>query len=283
MPKTNQFASKPVQEDEIKLNADDKRVINAAWSWVLKNTKHYHPAFHNHGGPKKQDNIDWDKIRQYKPRAPRRVRELLTRYYYDTRNLSLHKNGIELRIAEKDGAFKQVIKIGDKAGALTPMLRRIEYTGLMPAPKPNLSLIGKNAEDRDETIRFLKQSVKDEGRIKPVIAIEGQRRRRSYHPDGNRDVTIEFAADLGTGINVKGFVWHIMQVEFEIKENNTSNSNAEILMYEGDYLTRKFRALAPGFESKPTPGFQAFNGNSVMGEKKWGRQPVETFEVLAPS
>ena len=32
----NQFASRALLEDEIKLDADDKGVIKEAWNWVLK-------------------------------------------------------------------------------------------------------------------------------------------------------------------------------------------------------------------------------------------------------
>jgi len=159
------------------------------------------------------------------------------------------------------------------------MMRRPEFPGIVRKPRPRLTLIDKNAEDREKTIKFLKKTVKGKGRPKPVIAIEGQRKRRSYHPDGDRDITVEFAADLATGINIWGFTWPIMQIELEIKENNSGVANDKILLGERGYLTDIFGDLEPSFVSKPSPGFTHLAENPVS-KKKWGKMPLGRFSCL---
>lgn len=275
----DQLTSTAYLEDEVKLDASEPRLITDVWNSVLRRTRHFHPAYHNHRGEQKMDDIDWRSISQFKPVPPSRARELLTRYYYDTRNLALHNNAVELRIEAKGGLFKQVIKVGNGADMDQPMMRRGEYPGMLRKPKARTTLIDKKAEGHEETVKFLKKTVKGQGSIKPVNAIEGQRRRRSYHPDGDRDITIEFAADLGTGINIRGFIWQVMQIELEIKENRSSATNAEILLGERGYLTDQFADLEPSFVSKPYQGFRNLAEHKI-GKKKWGKLPCDRFQLL---
>jgi len=102
----NQFAAAAFLEDEVKLDAAESKLVREVWNSVLRRTKHFHPAFHTHTGEQRLDDVDWSSIHSFKPHPPMRVRELLTRYYYDTRNLALHDQSVEVRIAPKGRAFK---------------------------------------------------------------------------------------------------------------------------------------------------------------------------------
>ncbi len=219
------FTSATFQEDEVKLDAPNADLIDQIWWDVISDTDHFSPSFHKHTGSNKLDEVNWSSLSHAQHATPREVSKLRYRYYYDTRLQSLFNDKVELRIEPKGGAFKQVIKIGNCASEERPVMKRPEYPAQLRASRARISAIDKNVDKRQETIDFLKRSVHKAGAIKPVIAIESGRRKLEYHPDGDKNVTIEFAADIATGINTKGFLWPLYQIELEIKENKSDKTN----------------------------------------------------------
>ena len=98
-------------------------------------------------------------------------------------------------------------------------------------------------------------------KLYPLLVIASQRWKIDYHPDGDKNTKIEYASDVGHGIDITGYEWDIYQAELELKKGDLS-----VLTREESYLREHFNFLKVESHSKPTPGFE--NLSSIITSSK---------------
>lgn len=278
------FTSAAFDEDEIKSDAPDKKYLDEIWSYVLADS-YYKAANNNHVSPNRYDDVDWP-LKSFGGADPANsTTKFKYRYYYDTPLLALFKSAVELRLEDKAGTIKQVIKIGNGATLANPMLGRKEYPAQLRMFKPNLSAIDRKVEERKKIIKNLRETVGKPDNLRALVAIQSQRRKIEYHPDGNRRATIEIGIDAAFALTVTNYGWNIFQLEQEVKENKTNRSNQELLMYEQGRLAQRFSELVICINSKPTIGFNALeDAKDEFTDKEWRKLmkalPCDRFERL---
>lgn len=235
--------------------------------------------------PQQYDDIHWPNYSFGGADPAQSITKFRYRYYFDTPLLVLFSHAVELRIEKKGTTFRHVIKIGNGATAEHPMLGRKEYPAQLKRFKPNLSAIDKTADHSKEIIAFLRKTVGKPHKLKPLIAIQSQRRKLEYHPEGNRNITIEIGIDVGTGVTVTNFDWTLCQIELKIKENKSPESNALILEREGQLLKDKSPVLTNSLISKPAKGFNNLIEHPLFGTKalksQIGNLPQCRFQRLS--
>lgn len=280
-PISSVFTSLGYQEDEVKLNAPDNKTLESVWWHIINDEQHFVPSYNTHVNPQLPEDKGLARLTSDKPRilmAPRSITKIRYRYYFDTRLRDLFRAKVEVRLEPKDGAFKQVIKMGNGATIDNPMMGRPEYPARLKKFRPSLGAIEKKEDDRQTTIDFLRSTVKKKGRLKPVVRIESQRLKLEYHPQGDRNVTIEVGIDKAVGMNVAGFEWDVRQIELEVKENLTNKPNSDILEADMAILMAEYPSLVIETTSKPTLGFNNMAERKV-GLKRWGKLPCDRFTV----
>lgn len=212
-------------------------------------------------------------------RVPQEDSGLRLRTYHDSTTLSATRNGVEIRIEDRGiaGDFKQVIKIGEAGNAKDHTLSRMEYTAKIQKAKPQLEAL------KGESAAFLTDAFNARSISKialyPLIQIASQRWKLLYHPDGNKDVQIELATDIGRGQTVDGFTWDMFQLEIEMKKGDPA-----WLEKEEARLLKHLPFLMSETRSKPSPGFDHLiplikekkNRNNIRQNLKDG-----TFKILS--
>lgn len=206
----------------------------------------------------------------FKLRPPQEDTALRFRVYFDNCALNATRSGIEIRMEDRSVTgtegwpYKQVIKIGQPGNSESHTLDRMEYSTKLKQSRPQLQTL------KDESADYLKDIFNSRSLAKiqlyPLVCIASQRWKMLYHPDGNKDVQIELATDIGRGQTIDGFTWDMFQVEIEMKKGDPAWLGIE---------EAKFRDalpfLVPEFRSKPSPGFDRL---TPFLEKKKNRELI---------
>ncbi|MFN3828400.1 MAG: hypothetical protein ACK4NR_12345 [Micavibrio sp.] len=190
----------------------------------------------------------------FKLRPPQEDSALRFRVYFDNCALNATRSGIEIRMEDRSitgtegWPYKQVIKIGQPGNAESHTLDRMEYTTKLKQSRPQLQTLKGESADYLKGV-FNSRSL-SKIQLYPLVSIASQRWKMLYHPDGNKDVQIELATDIGRGQTVDGFTWDIFQVEIEMKKGAPKCFGIE----EAKFM-EAMPFLVPEFRSKPSPGF----------------------------
>ena len=180
--------------------------------------------------------------------APLEVTAPRDRRYYDTPDLDLIKNGLELRQELKIYGAKQVLKI-DETRPETPTLVRTEYPSKLSEEGINYKAI------YDRNVRKRVQKIVGKNILFPMITITSQRARLVYHPAGDREIEIEVSFDQLCGQTFEGYAWAGYQVEMEMKSDVVSLSDIDAVFDEQEKHIFKDAKLERNLSSKPTPGY----------------------------
>ena len=206
------------------------------------------------------------------------------RYYFLDRNGVLRQIDCEVRQEQRPhGVFKQNTKLGKGGTETDPTLDRME----MPA---RLISFGFNAYAISDD-RLRRQIIEEvEGPCKPVLRLVSQRQRISYHPDGERNVVIELAAEpVHFGETFTGFAWSSPKLDIEIKEGPKNPIlRRQILEREEEFLMRLFplcrelrSSAAPGMDQIATD-LQSAHGLQIFDRILPERQPWAQASDLYP-
>ena len=238
------------REVELKLNGNNESDIVQVDQYIR--AEHYYAA-----ASRKNDNSDDDVYDN-----PTEIE----RIYFDTLNLSGFRSGIEIRVEHRtrslkdDKPYKMVVKIDAEDTQKGKRLDRLEETYRMTESQPDFSVIDdKPVKDALKAAFGVKKL--DNIDLYPLVRIMAQRAKYTYHPDGDKKITIEFDRAVGKGHDFTGYSFDLFQCELEIK------SGAEtVLEEESRRLCEKFGFLTPCTESKPTPGFKHLD--TILNNKK---------------
>lgn len=229
-------------ERECKLDAASDAVIDAIQDFVLAHPKIYAPAI--------------QRVAPGIPAAlrksfatPLEVTEPRIRLYWDDVDLTMQKNGIEIRQEPRPkGGIKQMVKIGGGQGQT--MLDRQEHSA-------NIDHFGIDIDAiKDSNLRRRLKTITHGKTLKPIISMISQRMKMNYHPDGNPGVVIELGLDAPChGYCFDGFKWQLPQIELELVDGPVDAEQARVILeWEAARLYTRFD-LMPNVTSKPAAGF----------------------------
>jgi|GEM_PF-6176653 len=245
-------------EIEFKLDADCDDTLREAMAWVQKSPRIFMPL------KDPVPRIMEGRLLPSFERTRGRVRR-----YFDSVDLDLFKNGIEIRQeAREKGGYKQMVKIDRPDNSSDDMMDRDEYPGVCHK-------IGVDFDEvEDKLIR--RRLMNDYGglKLKPLVVMVSQRLRLKYHPEGDTGIEIEAAFDVPCcGFALNKYVWEAPEMELEIIKGPEKHAAALALLEREAARFKKF-GLKRTATSKPTPGFAG------MGEFLKGREGQKAFKNL---
>jgi len=162
------------------------------------------------------------------------------------REMKMRDLRLEHRIERTNYGGKQTVKLGNGAKGSDHTLDRTESQAKLHVISPVFAAVSD-----PKTRRLLERNF-DEKDLLPLIYIVSQRIKKLYHPDGDRNIVIEVAADfILEGETVFGHCWNNPLLEIEIKKGAANHEEArEILARESAHLSRHFN-LEPFDLSNP--------------------------------